>query len=48
MPLKQGAVLCPDNRDLLHRDNTIIISVYQIPIIRATPCMYEARPGAIG
>jgi len=37
MPLKQGAVLGPDNRDLMQRDNTNIISVYQIPIIRATP-----------
>ena len=27
-PLKQGAVLGPDNRDLLQRDNTSIISVY--------------------
>jgi len=36
MPLKQGTVLGPDNRDLMQRDNTSIISVYQIPIIRAT------------
>jgi len=36
MPSKQGPVLGPDNRDLLQRDNTSIISVYQIPIIRAT------------
>jgi len=36
MPLKQAAVLGPDNRDLLQRDNTNIISIYQIPIIRAT------------
>jgi len=28
MPLKQGPVLGPDNRDLLQRDNTIIISVH--------------------
>jgi len=28
MPLKQGPVLGPDNRDLLQRDNTGIISVY--------------------
>jgi len=26
--LKQSAVLGPDNRDLLQRDNTSIISVY--------------------
>jgi len=37
MPLKQGPVLGPDNRDLLHLDNTSIRSVYQIPIIRAIP-----------
>jgi len=37
MPLKQGPVLGPDNRDLLQLDNISIISAYQIPIIRATP-----------
>jgi hypothetical protein len=36
MPLKQVAVLGPDNRDLLDRDNTRIIFLYEIRIIRAT------------